>query len=343
MSGHGSLIVVEGADGVGKSTLTQELVTQLRAIGFTCYSYAFPGNETGTLGELVYKLHHDPAKLGLNVLSLTALQAMHIAAHLDAIERVFLPRLVAGEHIIVDRYWWSTWVYGVVGGASRKVLKALIEAERRCWGAHAPLVIFLVDRNKPWRVKEETPGWHRLAEEYRNLARRRPKTNRVEIVSNDAPPDQVVAGMAKTIMELLALPSSQHAMQPELQMRLDMLNESISPSRQSSSISLRRIGGVKPTAIFDTYWRFAAERQNVFFRRLKGTPPPWSADIILQQYRFTNAYRASDRVSQYLIHHVIYEGDQQPDDSSSGSFSSSCLTGSRRGSCLNARSVPDRR
>ena len=33
---------------------------------------------------------------------------------------------------------------------------------------------------------------------------------------------------------------------------------------------------------------------------------------MLSEYRFTNAYRAADRVSQYLIHRVIYDGDQDP-------------------------------
>ena len=69
---------------------------------------------------------------------------------------------------------------------------------------------------------------------------------------------------------------------------------------------------MKPTAVFDSYWRFATERQNIFFNRLEGKPPPWSRDPILSTYKFTNAYRASDRVSQYLISEVIYKGPQEP-------------------------------
>lgn len=67
---------------------------------------------------------------------------------------------------------------------------------------------------------------------------------------------------------------------------------------------------LKPTPVFDTYWRFAAERQEIFFRRGAMSPPPWTDDPILCKYRFTNVYRAADRVSQYLIKHVIYTGDQ---------------------------------
>lgn len=61
--------------------------------------------------------------------------------------------------------------------------------------------------------------------------------------------------------------------------------------------------------VFDTYWKFAAKRQEIFFTRLHGESPPWTDDEILQNYKFTNAYRASDRVSQFLLKQVIYQKD----------------------------------
>ena len=69
-----------------------------------------------------------------------------------------------------------------------------------------------------------------------------------------------------------------------------------------------------PTEVFDTYWRFAAARQETYIRRLAGGPQPWSDDPILRDHRFTNAYRAADRVSQFLIGEVIY-GEHTPRDS----------------------------
>jgi alpha-glutamyl/putrescinyl thymine pyrophosphorylase clade 1 len=66
--------------------------------------------------------------------------------------------------------------------------------------------------------------------------------------------------------------------------------------------------------VFDSYWRFAAQRQAIFFRRIGNEPPPWTDDEILLTFRFTNAYRASDRVSQYLIRHVIYAGEHSLED-----------------------------
>lgn len=63
---------------------------------------------------------------------------------------------------------------------------------------------------------------------------------------------------------------------------------------------------MKPTEVFNTYWQFAAERQALYLRRLTGGEGPWTDDPVLRTYRFTNAYRASDRVSQFLISEVQY-------------------------------------
>ncbi len=74
-------------------------------------------------------------------------------------------------------------------------------------------------------------------------------------------------------------------------------------------IILRRLAPAKVSEVYESYWRFAAERQAVFFRRARGESGPWTRNAVLATYKFTNAYRASDRVSQYLIRHVIYRAD----------------------------------
>jgi hypothetical protein len=80
------------------------------------------------------------------------------------------------------------------------------------------------------------------------------------------------------------------------------------PTHSRPGISCRATGPT-PTPVYETYWRFAVARQELFFRRLSGSPAPWTNDPILREYKFTNAYRASDRVSQFLIRHVIYRVD----------------------------------
>jgi hypothetical protein len=50
----------------------------------------------------------------------------------------------------------------------------------------------------------------------------------------------------------------------------------------------------------------------MYERRLAGERGPWTDDPILRSFRFTNSYRAADRVSQYLIAEVQYgEGRSQ--------------------------------
>ncbi len=62
----------------------------------------------------------------------------------------------------------------------------------------------------------------------------------------------------------------------------------------------------KVTEAYDAWWTYAFERQEIYFKRLQGEPAPWTEDEVLRQHRFTNVYRAADRVSQYLIRNIIY-------------------------------------
>ena len=90
--------------------------------------------------------------------------------------------------------------------------------------------------------------------------------------------------------------------------RCDLVDDRLNSNPRKIRISGNQTLSVTP--VFDTYWRFAARRQSLFHRRVVGSLPPWTDDPILKFYRFTNVYRAADRVSQYLIRHVLYEGEQ---------------------------------
>lgn len=80
----------------------------------------------------------------------------------------------------------------------------------------------------------------------------------------------------------------------------------------SEPVESPELAFLKPTPVFDEFWRFAAERQNIFINRQKQPLPPWTTDPILSAFKFTNVYRASDRVSQFLIRNVIYQGSDNP-------------------------------
>lgn len=87
-----------------------------------------------------------------------------------------------------------------------------------------------------------------------------------------------------------------------------MLTSALGRQARRIDVGLGRV--LKATPVFDTYWRFAAQRQALFMKRVLGAHSPWTTDPVLSSHRFTNAYRAADRVSQYLIRHVLYEGPQ---------------------------------
>ena len=70
--------------------------------------------------------------------------------------------------------------------------------------------------------------------------------------------------------------------------------------------------GLQRTAVYDEFWKFAAKRHAIFLARQGRRNSEPVSDLILETYRFTNAYRAVDRVSQYLIANV-HHGTPDPD------------------------------
>lgn len=85
----------------------------------------------------------------------------------------------------------------------------------------------------------------------------------------------------------------------------------VSTPRREITIEGRTL---RTSLVFDTYWRFAALRQDLYFARQARPTGPWTTDPILLRHRFTNAYRAADRVSQYLIRHVLYDTEHSTTD-----------------------------
>jgi|GEM_PF-201824 len=320
---RGRLFVFEGPDGVGKSTVATEFARRLSE-DRPAVLLSFPGREPGTLGHHVYELHHAPTRFGVERLSAASLQLLHIAAHLDAIEARIVPLLEAGTTVVLDRYWWSTWVYGVVGGARRDVLEQAIALERSQWAQNAPSAIFLITREEPFRAETSVEKWTRLVAEYSLLAAREAARTRVLELRNDGSLESAVtralefAGSDRRSSprpRARALhPKGSSAGTAPHQLGLLPVEPAAAPREHAPCPTRTAWAPAEPTEVFDTYWRFATERQAVFFRRARGLAQPWTADPILLRHKFTNAYRASDRVSQYLIRRVIYAGEQTPEE-----------------------------
>jgi dTMP kinase len=188
----GKLFVFEGPDGVGKTTLAMNFAKHLVAQGLGCEFMSFPGREAGTLGHHVYQLHHDRARFEIESIQPLSLQVLHIAAHIDAIETRILPLLRSGRHVVLDRFWWSTWVYGTVDKVNQDALTALINAERACWGETQPSAAFLIRRTTSLREQEVEGRWTALCEAYDELAEAERKLYPVHDIRNDSAVDDAL-------------------------------------------------------------------------------------------------------------------------------------------------------
>jgi thymidylate kinase len=302
------LFVFEGLDGSGKTTLSRAFVDYLSAEGVECKYFSYPGNEIGTIGRLVYDIHHDSKSIGVESITPTSLQILHIAAHIDAIESRILPALNSGTTVVLDRFWWSTWVYGRVAGVSPRILRMMIKLEQIAWSKTLPTALFLVERTKD--LQNRTEECLRLSAEYAKLAQDESPRYPVRKIENAFSIDEALESIIDFSRQDCGSSSEEQA-RLKFQSSLPLSGEGVIPT---GPLVFSRLAPAKPTKVFDTYWQFAVERQSIFFKRLAGNPLPWTTDPILREYKFTNVYRASDRVSQYLIRNVIYSGDQSREE-----------------------------
>lgn len=189
---NGKLYVFEGPDGTGKTTLSKEFSAYLTSIGKKCRYFSFPGNSSGTLGNHIYEIHHKLSEAGIAAINPTSLQLLHVASHIDAIESEILPELRSGNSIVLDRFWWSTIVYGSVYGANSDSLKKLIEIEKMHWAEFQPACVFYLKRQntlKPSDVKH----WSFLLEAYEKLVQQENKNSRIELITNESSPQDTLA------------------------------------------------------------------------------------------------------------------------------------------------------
>ncbi|GAB6910116.1 conserved hypothetical protein [Desulfosarcina cetonica] len=304
----GRLFVFEGSDGVGKTTISEKVSDRLNSQGIDVLFLSFPGKEPHTIGDLVYKIHHNSKEYGIEKFSPASLQTLHIAAHIDCIENRILPALNEGKTVILDRFWWSTVAYGLASGIPYNTVEAMINLEKTIWDNILPDQLFLITRNKPFREELDRQMWSKVCKAYNSLYDNEKVNHPISIVRNTRSLKSVV----NDTVRLIGNGNLPH--KGSLRFRQDIFDLPLERPKTTIIIPKSHWLPTKITEVFDTYWRFAAERQSIFFKRFIGEKPPWTKDHILQQYKFTNAYRASDRVSQYLIQRVIYEGDQSPDE-----------------------------
>jgi len=190
-------VVFEGPDGVGKSDLAARFHGWLEKNGVTADLLSFPGKQEGTLGRLVYELHSNPARFDVSALTPTSLQALHIAAHLDTIEQRIIPSLRLGRTVVLDRFWWSTQVYGIATEVDLEVLSRLIGAEKATWGFTKPAALFLIDRSKPLRL-EPSEFWVKCRNAYRHLLSAERTHYPCETIANEGSIEQTLSQLIQS-------------------------------------------------------------------------------------------------------------------------------------------------
>lgn len=180
-----NLYVFEGVDGVGKTSLAKEFYTRLLKLGIKAELFAFPGRNEGSLGQHVYQLHHHPIDFGMTEIDPLSLQILHVAAHVDTVNRYIVPALAAGKVVVLDRYWWSTWIYGLASGVENDVLERLIDVEKASvWKGIIPKLIFLIRREQP--LREEPLGkWNVIRNMYDKRSQENVNGENIAIIQND--------------------------------------------------------------------------------------------------------------------------------------------------------------
>jgi len=106
---RGRLIVLEGGDGVGKTTQLPLVADALRARGLVVHTIREPGQtQVGTrVRELL--LHPD------SQISPATEVLLFLSARAQVVSEVVAPALVAGEWVVADRFFVSTYAYQIAG------------------------------------------------------------------------------------------------------------------------------------------------------------------------------------------------------------------------------------
>jgi len=113
----GKLIVVEGADGSGRSTQIARLVEWLEGTGHATV-------QVGLKRSTLVSEELDQAQEG-NILSHTTLSLFYATDFADQLENIILPGLRAGFMVLADRYIYTLMVRDMVRGIDMAWLKNL--------------------------------------------------------------------------------------------------------------------------------------------------------------------------------------------------------------------------
>ena len=157
----GRFIVLEGGEGVGKSTQVRELGQRLHARGRRVSETREPGGTVVGADIRMALLHSDVAlDPRAELLLLLADRAQHVA-------EVVRPRLAAGEIVLCDRFEPSTLAYqGVARGLGVEVVMPLSQWAAQRLVPDAVIVLDLPDDVAEARIAGERDRLERAGAEF---------------------------------------------------------------------------------------------------------------------------------------------------------------------------------
>lgn len=105
----GGLVVLEGSEGVGKSTQLRRLDAWLTAVGVPHRALPEPGG-TALGEEIRHLLLHRAGDMSAGAEAL-----LYMASRAQLVEEMVRPALAAGELVVLDRFFLSTYAYQSAG------------------------------------------------------------------------------------------------------------------------------------------------------------------------------------------------------------------------------------
>lgn len=109
------------------------------------------------------------------------------------------PLLASGIDVVLDRFWWSTWVYATLEGVPARSRDLMIELETQSWETIEPEMIFLVLRGEPLLRQPDINQWLEKLKLYKQLFELQKDNLPIELVVSDCSPSEVLKKLLSSI------------------------------------------------------------------------------------------------------------------------------------------------
>ncbi len=197
----GRFIVLDGAEGAGKTTHMLRLAETLRARGLEVLTVRDPGSTP--VSERIRDVLLDPASGDLDARTEVCL---YMASRAELVAKVVRPALAGGAVVLADRFVSSTEAYqGHAGGADPEAIRQV--ARFACAGLEPDLTVvldvpvevgFSRKLGEPDRMEAKARSYHeRVREGFLAMGRQRP--DRVVVVDATGDFDAVATAIEKVV------------------------------------------------------------------------------------------------------------------------------------------------